>query len=81
MLGREIKQGDGWSDWAISDQAVTEDFMEEVAVMPNSGGGAFQKEGTARARLPLITATCGLSECGLLLLSTLPHVLSPISAP
>lgn len=63
MLGREIKQGDGWSDWAVSDQAVTEDFMEEVAAMPNSGGGAFQKERTARARLPLITATCGLSEC------------------
>lgn len=40
MLGREIRQADGWSDWTISNQAVTEDFLEEVAAMPHSGSAA-----------------------------------------
>ena len=44
MIGRETNQGDGRSDWAASDQAVTEDFMEEVAARPRSGGGAPPEE-------------------------------------
>lgn len=50
--------------------------MEEEAAMPLSGRGAFQKEGTARARLSL-AATCGLSQCPSS--PCLPDVLSSVS--
>lgn len=83
MLGREIRQADGWSDWTISNQAVTEDFLEEVAAMPHSGsaaggggGGRREQPGHVCLWKDLLVTTWGLSQGPS---PRLPQGLHPIS--